>query len=138
MKKSSILLLFALGCSIPGKTQRFSSPPPFDPGAPSQIITPKTFHVRHYALTLSFDEAAGEVFASESLDFEPVDRPLRALVLDAEGLEIESVDGNAGKQLGFEMLPKSISIDLGVELAPGQHQRVTIRYHAVPKRTLHF
>jgi aminopeptidase N len=137
VKRASILLVFLLGCSIPGKAPT-SARLPFDEGAPIERKRPKTFHVCHYALTLSFDEAAGEVFGSEAVDFEAIDRPLRALVLDAEGLQVESVEEEAGRPLPFEIHPKTIAIELGSDLAPGQERRISIRYHAFPKRGLHF
>jgi len=138
MKKLSIFFLLAVGCSVPGKTPKSASRSPFDPGAPAQAIRPKAFHVRHYALELSFDEAGGDIFSNESIDFEPVGAPLRFLVLDAEGLQVESAMGERGEPLPFETLSKAISIDLGAPLESGKVRRISIRYHAFPKRGLHF
>ena len=138
MKNFSILLCLALGCSIPGNAPSGSFPRVFDAGAPAETRTPKSFHVLHYALALSFDEDAGGVVGSETIEFEALERPLRFLALDAEGLQVSSVEEEPGKRLRFETLATILSIDLGSELEPGRARRLRIDYRAFPKRGLHF
>ena len=138
MRKSAILLLFAFGALTAARSGGPAVRAAFEPGAPAEVRAPKAVHVRHYALSLSFDERAGEIFGDESVEVEALARPLPALILDAEGLQVESAEDESGKPLRFEVLAKTVAIDLGSSLAPGQARRVRLRYYAFPKRGLHF
>lgn len=90
---------------------------------------PELVRVTHVDLDLSVDMAAKRVAGNVTLSLVRTDRAA-PLVLDAQGLALESVRGADGKPRKFELGPedKNLGAALTIELAPAD-ERVTIAYH---------
>jgi aminopeptidase N len=138
LKISSILLAFALvdPCHAgdapyePKRSEKFSGPAR---DAPS-----RDFDAIHLRLECSFDWDSRTVTASATHDLRALRSGVRAVELDAVGLEVKSVALGDGRPLGFETFPGKLRIDLGKEARAGEDVRIAIAYRARPARGVYF
>jgi aminopeptidase N len=94
---------------------------------------PRRVRVTHLDLNLAIDMSARVLRGTASLDLERPDRAA-PLVLDAQGLVIESVRAEDGRVLRHELGPeqKNVGSALTIELGPSD-ARVTIAYHTTER-----
>jgi len=119
---SLALALATAACSAPGRAPTL----PMDIHSHAQ---PNRVRVTNASLDLTLDFERREVRGSVRLDLERTD-PSAALVLDAQALGIERVEGSDGKPREFQLGPedKNLGSALTVSLAPADRS-VTLRYH---------
>jgi leukotriene-A4 hydrolase len=140
---SALLLLAGLG-PVGLSGCRTSGDLPATAGAPSAPVTPlprdehswgepNRVRVQHVKLALTLDFDAQIARGSAELAFERKE-PDAPLVLDARGLEIESVSGPDGKGRSFRMGKEveALGAPLTITLEPGD-QKVQIRYRTTAR-----
>lgn len=125
MKNTLPALGFALvasACSAFGR----ASPLPMDIHSHAQ---PNRVRVKHASLDLELDFERQEARGSVRLDLERLD-PKAELVLDAQALVIEAVEGEDGKPRTFELGPEDKQFGSALTIALGASDRsVLVRYH---------
>jgi aminopeptidase N len=129
--KSSVLLIILICISIPTFSQ--SVFPVRDNGeGPS-----RDYHVIHYRIEVSFDEAAKSVSGRTTTTLFPLLPGLISLDFDAEKLAIRSVKmGN--KPLRFELRPKKLVVMLDRPYALDDTLTLSVEYTCTPNRGLYF
>jgi aminopeptidase N len=98
----------------------------------------REFDVVHYALTLSFDEAAGRVRGTTAIRLTPFLGRLDSVVLDAVDLSVSGVKRGDESPLVFRNESPRLSIILDRTYAFGETLTVLIDYECVPRRGLYF
>jgi leukotriene-A4 hydrolase len=93
---------------------------------------PNRVRVRHVSLDLALDFPARQVRGTARLSFDRLD-PAASLVLDGQGLAIESVAGQDGGPRSWRVGAEdpNIGAAITVSLAPGDRQ-VALTYHTTP------
>src|SRR6185312_7679186 len=102
----------------------------------------RTYHVVNYKLSLSFDQASGEVLGSEDVTLQPLAAGFERFRLDSSELTIESVtleaaDGRSNP-LTFNVGDGYLQIRLDRSYGRSDELRVRIRYHGFPRAGLYF
>ena len=130
MKRPVLLCaLFGLACS------GFSQPvfPVHDEGeGPS-----RDYHVVHYRIEVSFDEAAHSVTGRTTTTLVPFIPNLTVVELDAEKLNVRSVTLGR-RSLRFSVLPKKLAITLDRPYALEDTLALAVEYTCTPSRGLYF
>jgi hypothetical protein len=113
--------LAATACTAPGRAPS----PPMDIHSHAQ---PDRVRVTHASLDLGLDFERREARGYVRLDLDRRDRSA-ALVLDAQALEIEKVEGSDGQPRDFQLGPedKNLGSALSITLAPADRS-VTVHY----------
>ena len=97
----------------------------------------RDYHVIHYRIEVSFDEAAKSVSGTTTTTLTPFLPGLTTIELDAEKLIVLSV--TLGKTpLRFTVLPKKLAITLDRPHDPGDTLTVSVTYTCTPGRGLYF
>ncbi len=97
----------------------------------------RSFHVVHYALEVSFDEARKSVQGRTTITLVPFLPALKSVELDAGELDIRRVTAR-GKTLAFTVAPGTLSIGLDRAYSLRDTVVLTIDYSCTPKRGLYF
>jgi aminopeptidase N len=97
----------------------------------------RTFHVLHYRIEVSFDEARKSVSGRTAITLVPFLPELRNVELDAEEMQISRVT-HRGKPLAFSLHPKTLFIDLGRPWTRHDTLTLTVEYSCTPKKGLYF
>ncbi|MEM7309341.1 MAG: M1 family metallopeptidase [Planctomycetota bacterium] len=125
--------LFVVGCSLPSAPNRPSAPP-----LREHEHEPSPIDVRHYAIDVTLDPAAGSIEASTRVDF-AARRRLSSVELDLmEDLKVSGVDDNEGRELAFEHRDDRLEVTLAEPLVAGQEASLTVRYGGAPAMGLWF
>jgi len=129
--KPSLLFVLLVYLSCPGFSQ--SVFPLRDDGeGPS-----REFHVIHYRIEVSFDEASKSVSGTTTTTLTPFLPGLTTIVLDAEKLNVLAV--TLGKTpLHYAVLPKKLAITLDRPRDPGDTLTISVTYTCTPARGLYF
>ncbi len=97
----------------------------------------RTYHVVHYKIEISFDEAKKMVMGKVTTTVVPLLPEFNTLEFDAEGMSFKGVWlGN--KILAFDSLAKTIRIHLDKTYSFGDTLTVSIQYSSIPKKGLYF
>ena len=128
----SLVLLGILACaSIPGFSQ--SVFPVRDEGeGPS-----RDYHVIHYRIDVSFDEAAKSVSGRTTTTLLPLLPGLTRLEFDAEKLNVRTVSIGR-KALGFDVRPKKLAVTLDRPYGLEDTLTLSVEYTCTPRRGLYF
>lgn len=100
----------------------------------------KTYHgsakrvndILHVDLHLSFDFDKAYIYGKESLLVRPFNQPVDSLILDAKGMQINSVRSTSGKNLAFLYDGYKLRIALGRTYTREEEYRLIIEYVARP------
>ncbi|HEX7574019.1 MAG TPA: M1 family metallopeptidase [Bacteroidota bacterium] len=97
----------------------------------------RDYHVIHYTIEVSFDEAAKSVSGRTTTTLLPLLPDLTRLEFDAEKLSIRSVTMGK-KTLGFEVRPKKFAVTLDRSYGLEDTLTISVEYTCTPKRGLYF
>ena len=89
-----------------------------------------SFDVRHYAVDLSLDVAAGTIAGKERIEL-TLGEPTTSLVFDSGALIVDDVDG-----LRFEQRARRLIVTLPAEMRAGERRTLGITYHGAPRTGL--
>jgi aminopeptidase N len=97
----------------------------------------RQYHVVHYKIQVSFDEAKKEVFGTVTTTLVPFLPSLRTVKFDAEDMTIKHVMMNK-KELHFTVEPKKLAIELDKPYSFNDTLTITTEYSCIPKKGLYF
>jgi aminopeptidase N len=97
----------------------------------SSFARPEVARVTHVALDLDADFAARRMAGTASLDIQAAPGA-DEIVLDSQGLEIESIVDAAGRPLRWTLGPAVSSKGQPLTVAIGEARRIAIRYRSAP------
>ncbi|MGA9118850.1 MAG: M1 family metallopeptidase [Bacteroidota bacterium] len=97
----------------------------------------RSYHVVHYKIEVSFDEAKKSVIGRTSITLIPFLPQLRTVDLDAEQLKIDRVTLD-GKAQQFSVLPKELQVSLDKPYRRNDSLTLVIDYTCTPKHGLYF
>ncbi len=97
----------------------------------------RSYHVLHYKIEVSFDEANKKVFGKVTTTLVPFLPEMSTVEFDAESLRISRVTMN-GKALTFDVEPKVLAIRLDRSVSFRDTLTVSIEYSCTPKKGLYF
>lgn len=97
----------------------------------------RAFHVIHYKIEVSFDEAARSVTGRTTTTLEVLTPDLAALEFDAENLRVSRVT-LGGAPLAFDVRPKKLAVTLDRPRAGGDTLTLSVEYTCTPPRGLFF
>ena len=109
-----------------------------DAGSKEHFTRPRSFDVQHVALDLRFDFERKAVKGAVTTTLTPIGRPLREVELDCADTRIRKVTDENGRDLKWELVDETLSVDLGRRVKRGANVSFTIRYEARPTRGLYF
>jgi aminopeptidase N len=97
----------------------------------------RNYHVIHYRIEVSFDEAAKSVGGTTTTTLASLQPGLTTVELDAENLTVLSV--RTGKRaLPFELRPKKLAVTLDRPYDPDDTLSLSVEYTCTPARGLYF
>ncbi len=97
----------------------------------------RDYHVIHYRIEVSFDEAAKSVSGITTTTLTPFLPDLTTIEFDAEKLNVLGV--SLGRTpLHFAVLPKKLAITLDRPYGPGDTLTIAVTYTCTPSRGLYF
>ncbi len=97
----------------------------------------RDYHVIHYRIEVSFDEAARSVSGRTTTTLVPLLPDLSGLTFDAEKLNVRSVSIGT-KPLGFEVRPKKLAVTLDRPYGLDDTLTLSVEYTCSPGRGLYF
>ncbi len=130
MKVSHLLCLFVFSATIAHAQSVFSVK---DEGEARN----RHYHVVHYKIEVSFDEGKKMVNGRVTTTLTPFPEELTTVEFDAESLHVGKVS-LGGKDLRFDIQPKTIAIHLDKPYTSSDTFTVVIDYSATPKKGLYF
>lgn len=92
----------------------------------------------HTHIDVGLDPDVARVAGEVTIRFTPIVPSLRWLNLDAAQLTIESVKGESGRELQFDVEDLGFTVDLGSPVLAGDTSSVTIAYQGSPTMGLYF
>lgn len=134
-----VVISWVLSSSLFAQASAPSSPyKPFDSGAAYQSARARSYHVEHYKLILSLDQANRELRGVDIITLIPFRDEFRTVELDSSGLTIDNVTGGDGTPLNFRVEPDNLFVDLDRPRGSGERVQVSITYHGTPSNGLYF
>jgi aminopeptidase N len=109
-----------------------------DARSKEHFTRPRSYDVKHIELDLRFDFGKKTVKGTATTTITPVGRALREVELDCADTKITKVVDNKKRELAWELVDETLTVDLGRSVKPGQEVAFTIRYKARPTRGLYF
>ena len=109
-----------------------------DARSKEHFTRPRSFDVKHVALDLRFDFDTKTVKGTVTTTLAPIGRPLREVELDCADTRVAKVFDEKKRELGWELVDETLTVDLGRSVKAGQDVSFTIRYEARPTRGLYF
>jgi aminopeptidase N len=97
----------------------------------------KSYHVVHYKIEVSFDEAKKMVLGKVTTTLTPYLPELSDVQFDAEQMQVQKVTMN-GKDLKFDILPKMLDIHLDKSIGMSDTITLTTEYTCTPKKGIYF
>src|SRR5712692_7431324 len=97
----------------------------------------RTYDVLHYKIEVSFDEQKKMVMGKVTTTLVPFLPDFKTIEFDAEGMEIHHVT-LAGKDLKFDVQPKTLAIHLDKGYSFKDTLTVSIEYSCIPKKGMYF
>lgn len=107
-------------------------------GPDSTARRSRSFDVLHYALVVSFDEAAETVTGSATIRLTPLAVRLDSVVLDAVDMDVRSVALGGRRKALFHNRTPELTVNLDRAYAPGETLSVTVEYSCRPAKGLYF
>ncbi len=98
----------------------------------------RAYHVVHYRIEVSFDEAQRKVIGKVSTTLVPFLPALQHVVFDAEEMSIKSVTLRSGTPLTYTVGPKTLDIALDHPYSYRDTLTVVTEYSCTPRRGLFF
>jgi aminopeptidase N len=114
-------------------------PKPFSPpGTPLRYAADRPFRVAHVRLEVDLDLVGRKLTGAATLRVEARRDGLTAVTLDAVEMTIVAVAVDGVEQSAFNYDGEKLRVPLPHPLDRGAQASVTVRYHAAPRRGLHF
>lgn len=97
----------------------------------------RSYHVLHYKIDVSFDEASKKVFGKVTTTLVPFLPEMSTVEFDAESLRIQKVTMR-GNDLKFDVEPKTLAIHLDKPASYNDTLTMAIDYSCTPRKGLYF
>ncbi len=130
--KNSVCLLILLAAGIAARAQELF------PERDSGETRSRSYHVLHYNIAVALDDSSGEVRGNVTTRLIPFLPRLDSIVFDAEEMRISSVTSAGGKELPFDVGPKTLVIHLPRPAFFRDTVSVSIAYSCKPRKGLYF
>jgi aminopeptidase N len=98
----------------------------------------RSYHVVHYKIEVSVDEAAKRVTGTVTTTLVPFLPDFRNIEFDAEKMEILRASLSSGRPLRFDTAAKKLVLHLDKPYSIGDTLTVSVAYTCTPKRGLYF
>ncbi len=109
-----------------------------DARSTEHFTRPRSFDVKHVALDLRFDFDRKVVKGTVTTTLAPIGRSLREVELDCADTRIRKIVDEEKRELKWELVDETLTVNLGRSVRRGEEVSFTIRYEARPTRGLYF
>ncbi len=130
--KNSVCLLVLLAAGIAARAQELF------PERDSGETRSRAYHVLHYNIAVTLDDSSGEVRGNVTTTLVPFLPRLDSIVFDAEEMRVHGVTSAGGKELPFDVGPKTLAIHLPRPASFRDTVSVSISYSCKPRKGLYF